>query len=497
MDALIAQLTAISTAHTSVAATQPIRLPPHQSKALYSDMKYVASSSIPSLETLFVEPKASVEKRLATESFPAFVKQQLALCTSMALSLDADVENPASSYGGLGVSFCLTDQSLHDHPLIYASDAYEGVTGYSRGEIISKNPRFLQGPQTDEAVVSRISQAVWKQEESVELVLNYRRDGQPFWNLLYLCPISDAGGKAPLYLGAQIDVTPCAESSKEMMRLLSYNPVEAARKRERARSIEREEREHDFDREESTKGQENGHNKGKKSFFKPFKRSSSPPPFHSGSRRSFEKSDKGTKGDAEKTTSPRLPRRGLSTRADTLHTPYDRIFVLQPGTSGTVSPSTLSVDKDSFTSKKTPGHVLSVTFCSRGASEVLGLGPSSDAILHRDIFQVLIDHAGSPSVNKAFVGAIRNTVLNQGKTVSIELTIARAGPKRPASSWSPHADDAAESARDRKMLAKTEARLGERTGSEKIMSYWTPLKGADNEIQYVVLVLAPVSLREY
>ncbi|KAI9152173.1 Phototropin [Paramyrothecium foliicola] len=485
LDTLIGQLTAISTAHASIAATQPVRLPPTLSRSLNEGLKYVAASSVPSLETLFTDSKQFVEQRLATECFPAFVKQQLALCTSMALSVDADPENPAAGYTGLGTAFCITDQSAHDHPMVHVSDAHEAVTGYSRGETLAKNCRFLQGPHTDEETVTRMSQAVWRQEESVELVLNYRRDGQPFWNLLYLCPIIDVSGKAPLLLGAQIDVTPCVESPKEMMRLLSYNPGEAARKRERARSLERGERD-DYDRDDYLRSSEQS--KGsKKSFFNPFKRSSSPPPLP-GSRRSFEKLDKGNKADADKPTSPRMPRRGLSTRADTLHTPYDRLFVLQPGSSGTTSPSSLSVDKDWGSSKKSLStSVLSIAFGSRGGLEVLGLQPASDAVLHKDIFQVLSDYAGSPSMTRHFTSTVRNTVLNQGKPASLELVITRGGPKRPPSSWAaPNAE-----------TTKAEARQSERTVTERIMSYWTPLKGADNEIQHVVLVLAPVSLREY
>lgn len=60
------------------------------------------------------------------------------------------------------------------------------VTGYSRSEIIPRNCRFLQGRLTEHAPVQRLKAAINAREESVELLLNYKKNGEPFWNLLYV-----------------------------------------------------------------------------------------------------------------------------------------------------------------------------------------------------------------------------------------------------------------------------------------------------------------------
>ena len=64
------------------------------------------------------------------------------------------------------------------------------MTGYERKDIIPRNCRFLQGDHTDRAAVGRIKLAISSQKESVELLLNYKKTGEPFWNLLYVGRLS-------------------------------------------------------------------------------------------------------------------------------------------------------------------------------------------------------------------------------------------------------------------------------------------------------------------
>jgi hypothetical protein len=63
---------------------------------------------------------------------------------------------------------------------------FAAVTQYTREEIIPHNCRFLQGELTDRAVVGRIRDGIASGVETCELLVNYRKDGTPFWNLLYV-----------------------------------------------------------------------------------------------------------------------------------------------------------------------------------------------------------------------------------------------------------------------------------------------------------------------
>jgi len=73
-----------------------------------------------------------------------------------------------------------------DIPITYASDGFLSVTGYERYEVIGRNCRFLQGPETSGSVVKKLHNDIINYKESVELLLNYRKDGSMFWNLLHI-----------------------------------------------------------------------------------------------------------------------------------------------------------------------------------------------------------------------------------------------------------------------------------------------------------------------
>jgi PAS domain S-box-containing protein len=79
---------------------------------------------------------------------------------------------------------------LDDDPLVYVNQQFCQMTGYDAQQILGKNCRFLQGPETDRDVVSRIGQAIAKGEPIWQDLLNYRADGSTFKNRLVLFPLS-------------------------------------------------------------------------------------------------------------------------------------------------------------------------------------------------------------------------------------------------------------------------------------------------------------------
>ena len=62
----------------------------------------------------------------------------------------------ASAAEGITIS----DPSLPDNPLIYVNSGFEQMTGYAASEVLGKNCRFLQGPDTDPAAGNTIRQAI-------------------------------------------------------------------------------------------------------------------------------------------------------------------------------------------------------------------------------------------------------------------------------------------------------------------------------------------------
>ena len=101
----------------------------------------------------------------------------------------------------------ITNPRLPDNPVVFANDAFCRLSGYDREQIVGRNCRFLQGPETDPESVARIRQAV-QQAEPIEIdIRNRRRNGETFWNRLLLAPVRDSAGELRYFFASQVDVT--------------------------------------------------------------------------------------------------------------------------------------------------------------------------------------------------------------------------------------------------------------------------------------------------
>ena len=124
--------------------------------------------------------------------------------------------------GGLAEVFCLADPSVKDCPIVYASEEFYRTSRYSRDDVLGRNCRFLQGPKTNRTAVARIGAAVKSGQESCETVLNYRRDGTPFMNLLLTAPLYDNRGSVRYFIGAQIDVSGLIDDGRGLDSFAQY-----------------------------------------------------------------------------------------------------------------------------------------------------------------------------------------------------------------------------------------------------------------------------------
>lgn len=62
--------------------------------------------------------------------------------------------------------------------------------------------RFLQGADTDPEEVSKIREVLEAGKSYCGRLLNYKKDGSPFWNLLTVSPIKDDDGKVLKFIGS-------------------------------------------------------------------------------------------------------------------------------------------------------------------------------------------------------------------------------------------------------------------------------------------------------
>ncbi|SFS20464.1 PAS domain S-box-containing protein/diguanylate cyclase (GGDEF) domain-containing protein [Granulicella pectinivorans] len=101
----------------------------------------------------------------------------------------------------------VSDLSLPDSPLVYVNPAFERMTGYTSREVLGRNCRFLQGTDRNQPGLVHLRNAVREGTPITTVLRNYRKDGTPFWNELYLSPIRDLTGCVTHFVGIQNDVT--------------------------------------------------------------------------------------------------------------------------------------------------------------------------------------------------------------------------------------------------------------------------------------------------
>lgn len=135
---------------------------------------------------------------LLAEALPAYIAY--VLTNEVMRYMEKQIPRIRTSYAdqqpvkGISEVFCLTDPNIKDHPIIYASKEFFRLTQYGRDYAIGRNCRFLQGPKSGSDSIFRLSRAIRDGREVCETILNYRRDGTPFLNLLLMAPLRDDRG---------------------------------------------------------------------------------------------------------------------------------------------------------------------------------------------------------------------------------------------------------------------------------------------------------------
>ena len=105
------------------------------------------------------------------------------------------------------MAMIITDPRKADNPIVFANAAFLALTGYAHDEVLGRNCRFLQGRDTDPGSIGAIRAAIEAKHDVSVDILNYRKDGTPFWNALYLSPVTTAAGELQFFFASQMDIT--------------------------------------------------------------------------------------------------------------------------------------------------------------------------------------------------------------------------------------------------------------------------------------------------
>ena len=113
-----------------------------------------------------------------------------------------------------GCAFTLVDANDPEWPLRWVNPAFTSMTGYLPADVVGRNCRLLQGPDTDRGQVEVLRAALKANRDVVVVLLNYRKNGTAFWNQLSVSPVLDSSGATTHFVGVQTDVTDRVEAEQ-------------------------------------------------------------------------------------------------------------------------------------------------------------------------------------------------------------------------------------------------------------------------------------------
>jgi PAS domain S-box-containing protein len=136
----------------------------------------------------------------------------------------------AAAFKATRMPMIITDPRQVDNPIIFSNRAFSKLTGYSAQELVGRNCRLLQGPQTDPAAVAKIREAVSQERDLAIDILNYRRDGTTFWNALFVSPVRNEDGQVIYFFASQLDFTNIKSKEAELAAARHIAEEEVARR---------------------------------------------------------------------------------------------------------------------------------------------------------------------------------------------------------------------------------------------------------------------------
>lgn len=452
MDEVTQLLGSIHSTYTSPDAPRQINLSHCHIKHVSANIKQATNLTLPALESIFDGAQEHIQKLLANDIYPRFVKHQVTAQASLALA------DHRERFQGLGDCFCLTDPKTADNPILFASDGFVSVTGYSRKDIIPRNCRFLQGDLTDKSATSRLKTSIHDCEETIELLLNYRKNGDPFWNLLYVAPLFNERGEVCFFLGGQINCSTTIHSCNDILRVLSTNDDELDKLDELAA---------EKTKNPSVRSRDGGsRSKPRSTFFKSWRK-------YNGSGLSLASKMKARdEAGMESELISRVGKLSFRNQVEAFYTAYSKVF----STSLFVRHQ-LTIPQYLVMTWNATTQILTVQYYSPGVIDMLCLNLPNGGIAHiynKDIFKVIAEHStsSSSSGNKAFKSTVRDA-LKVGQAVSVETGLLTGFEEVKGTGWFGGEKE------------------GMRRVEERYVTHWTPLKDQDGRTKWVVLTIAP------
>lgn len=91
--------------------------------------------------------------------------------------------------------------------ILYVNEAFTRMTGYTADEVIGQPPKFLHGPDSEKEELDKLTHAMQEWKSCEITVLNYKKNGDEFWNEISVSPVSDQNGQFTHWIAIVRDVT--------------------------------------------------------------------------------------------------------------------------------------------------------------------------------------------------------------------------------------------------------------------------------------------------
>lgn len=124
-----------------------------------------------------------------------------------------------------GNGIVITDCRMPDNPVVYVNPAFERITGYRESEVIGKNCRFLHGDDHDQPGLLMLRQAIDVCSEARVTLRNYRKDGNLFWNELFVAPVHDETGQTTHFVGVQNDISEQKRAEENLLHMATHDAL--------------------------------------------------------------------------------------------------------------------------------------------------------------------------------------------------------------------------------------------------------------------------------